>query len=217
MIITKRLKYFLLVALMSVAVTPVASAISVYGDAGVTLLNYKTVSQDAYLNPAATTLGLGASVDIFPFVDLDVHTSLSTFKNKLVKPLIEKAIEDNVPAMVRANLDMPAILDKYARLSTTEASLIVTPPLIIVRPYAGVGLSYNSLSVHQAGSDTLKDTAIAPVFKVGARMNVLLLFIGAEYKVNTAKFTGDFRFDGRSESDITFAPQTFALTVGISL
>ncbi len=217
MIITKRLKYFLLVALMTVAVTPVASAISIYGDAGVTLLNYKAVSQEAYLNPAATTLGVGASVDIFPFIDLNVHTSFATFKNKIAKPIIEKAIEDSVAEKVRQNLDMPAILDKYARLTSTDVSIVVTPPLIIVRPYAGVGLSYNSISVHQAGQDTIKDTSIAPVFKVGARMNVLLVFIGAEYKVNSAKFTGDFKFDGRGEQDITFAPQTFSLMAGIAL
>lgn len=206
-----------LIAVSALTITPSAQAVSVYSDVSLTYLNKKVV-QNHYLTNIGYGAGGGLSVGLINLIEVDAHYSVNIFDNSK----FQSRVAVNVPVNSRGQVLNPnygtleEILSKRATISAAEFSILLAPPLVIIKPYAAAGVSYSTVTVMQVGKLAFKDNVVAPMLKMGARANYLFAFVGIEYKSNTARFDIDLNYDGQ-KTPLILGGDSFVVSFGISI
>lgn len=207
----------LLAVLMVVFGSPNAHALSLYSDASFVYLNRKIV-QNYYLTNFGYGVGVGASVGLVNLIEFDAHYSVNIFDNSKFQSRVAGFVPVNGKGQVlNPNLGtLPEILTKRATVSAAEFSIVLAPPLIIIKPYAAAGLSYSTITLMQIGKPPIQQTVTAPMLKMGARVNYLFAFVGLEYKSNTARFNIDLNYDGQA-TPLILGGDSMVVSFGISI
>lgn len=212
------LKYTALAALMSFTALPMAQALSIYSDVSFVYLNKKIVNS-YFLTNFGYSAGAGASIGLINLIEVDVNYSLNIFDNSRFRARVAQVVPlDPRGDVIDGDLygTLEEILARKATVASTEISLVLAPPLLIIKPYAAAGFSYNTLTLTQPGKQLYRETVNAPMLKMGARVNYLFAFIGLEYKSNTARFNVDLNYDGQ-KTPLLLGGDKITISAGITL
>lgn len=202
---------------MVFAPTTYARTISLYTDVSVTYLNRK-ILDTYYLTNFGYGFGGGASVGLINLIEADVHYSVTIFDNSKFQARVAAAVPvDNAGRVINPNYGtIPEILTKRASITATEFSIVLAPPLIIIKPYAAAGISYSTITLVQLNKPPFQSTVTAPMLKMGARVNYALAFIGIEYKSNTARFDIDLNYN-RQQVPLIMGGDSFSVSLGVAI
>ncbi len=195
---TGQLKHFVLAVSMAILTMPSASALSVYSDASFTYVNIKTLGT-YYLTNLGYGYGAGGSVGIINLIEADIHYAITVFDNARFASRVVPAIRlDGRGRVIDQDLygSLEEILTKRATITATDFSIILAPPLLVIKPYAAAGISYSTITLTQLGKPIFQDSVFAPLLRMGARVNYRFVFVGFEYRANTARFNIDLNYDG---------------------
>ncbi len=214
---TGQLKHFILAVSMVTLAMPSASALSLYSDASFTYVSIKTLGT-YYLTNFGYGYGAGASVGLINLIEADVHYAITIFDNAKFASRVAPAVRlDGRGRVVNEDLygSLEEILTKRGTITATDFTIVLAPPLVVIKPYAAAGISYSTITLTQLGKPVHQDTVFAPLLRMGARINYRFVFVGFEYRVNTARFNIDLNYDGL-KTPIILGGDSALISAGLS-